>query len=186
MRIIDQESTSGKIIYALGTGVGILAALSNQRTSYNFTKDVLKQIFGLSKKPKNINKALFHLRKRKLIQIEKCGKEHKLMLTENGKKVFLRFNYEKIKFNKNKVWDRQFRIILFDIPETKKNARDAFRFKMRELGCVKFNDSVWVYPYQCQKEIDFIASYWGVEKYIQFIIAKDLTNRDKLEKHFKL
>ena len=58
--------------------------------------------------------------------------------------------------------------------------------KIKELGFVKFNDSVWVYPYPCQKEIDFIANYWRIGKFVHFILAKDITNRELLEKAFNL
>lgn len=186
MRLIDKESNSGKIIYAIGIGVGISVALSNQRTSYKTTKLLIKEIFGLKKEPKNISRYFSKLRKQNLIKTEKSGDTHNIVLTENGRKVFLRFNYEKIVINKTKIWDRNFRMILFDIPEKKKRARDSFRLKMRELGCVKFNDSVWVYPYPCQKEVDFIANYWNVGKYVHFALIKDITNKEKLEKHFNL
>ena len=77
-------------------------------------------------------------------------------------------------------------MVIFDIPETKRNSRDSLRDKMKELGLVRFNDSVWVYPYPCQKEIDFIANYWGIGKYVHFVLVKDLTNRDYLLKYFNL
>ncbi|KKQ08049.1 MAG: Transcriptional regulator, PaaX family [Parcubacteria group bacterium GW2011_GWB1_36_5] len=186
MRTIDKESNTGKIIRALGFGVGITVALSNRRTSYGITKLLVKEIFGLNKKPKNISFYFLKLRKQKLIEIKKDGHFHKLTLTENGQEVFLRFNYEELIIKKPKLWDRSFRVIVFDIPEKKRAARDSLREKMKELGCIKFNDSVWVYPYPCQKEIDFVANYWGIGKYVHFILAKDITNRDILEKAFGL
>ena len=109
-----------------------------------------------------------------------------MILTENGKKIFLRFNYEKMNIEKPKIWDRNFRMIIFDIPESRRVARDSLREKMKELGCVKFNDSVWVYPYPCQKEINFIANYWNIGKYVHFALAKDITNRELLERFFNL
>ncbi len=186
MKIIDKESNAGKIIRALGMGVGITVALANRRTSYNLTKILVKQIFDSNKKPQNIPYYFLRLRKQKLIEIKKEGDLDKVILTENGKKIFLRFNYEELGVKKPKIWDRNFRIIVFDIPERKRLARNSLRNKMKELGCVKFNDSVWVYPYPCQKEIDFIANYWGIGKYVHFILARDITNRDLLEKSFNL
>lgn len=186
MKLIDKGSNSGKIIRALGYGVGVAVALSNKRTSYKVTKLLIKEIFGLNKKPKNISSYFLKLRKQKLIEIKKDGNAHKIFLTENGREIFLRFNYEELEIKNPKLWDRNFRIIIFDIPEKKRAARDSLREKIKELGCVKFNDSVWVYPYPCQKEIDFIANYWGIGKYVQFILAKDITNRDLLEKSFNL
>lgn len=186
MKIIDQESNSGKIIRALGMGVGIAVALSNRRASYKVTKLLVKEIFGLNKKPKNLPSYFLKLRKQKLIEIIEDGNYHKLILTENGREVFLRFNYEELKIENPKIWDRNFRVVVFDIPETKRAARNSLREKMKELGCVKFNDSVWVYPYPCQKEIDFIANYWGIGKYVHFILARDITNRSSLERSFNL
>ncbi|MEX2028977.1 MAG: hypothetical protein WD963_00655 [Candidatus Paceibacterota bacterium] len=186
MKIIDKESNSGKIIRALGVGIGITVALSNRRTSYKITKLLVKEIFGLNKKPKNIPYYFLRLRRQKLIKIKKDGNHHKIFLTDNGREVFLRFNYEELKIKNPKIWDRNFRVIVFDIPEKKREARNSLREKMKELGCIKFNDSVWVYPFPCQKEIDFIANYWGIGKYVHFILASDITNRDLLEKSFNL
>src|SRR3989338_4520901 len=186
MNMIDKESHSGKIIRALGMGIGITVALANKRTSYKIAQSLIKEIFGLNKKPKNMAGYFLKLRKQKLIEIQKDRNCHKIFLTENGRDIFLRFNYEELKIKNQKIWDRNFRVIVFDIPESKRNARNSLREKMKELGCVKFNDSVWVYPFPCQKEIDFIANYWGIGKYVHFILARDITNRDLLEKSFNL
>ena len=186
MKIIDKESNGGKIIRALGFGIGIAVALGNRRTSYGMTKVLARQIFGLNKKPKNLPYYFSKLRKQKLIEVKEEDDFCKLVLTENGQKIFLRFNYEELKIKEPRIWDGNFRVIVFDIPEKMRNARNSLREKMKELGCVKFNDSVWVYPYPCQREIDFIANYWKVGKYVHFILAKDITKRDQLEKVFSL
>src|SRR3989344_5501811 len=186
MRIIDRQSNTGKIIRAIGLGIGITVALANRRTSYKTTKLLIREIFGVNKRPSNMAGYFLKLRKQKLIEIKEDGNYHKFFLTENGREIFLRFNYEELEIKNPKVWDRNFRIIVFDIPESKRVARNSLREKMKELGFVKFNDSAWVYPYPCQKEIDFIANYWQIGKYVHFILAKDITNRDLLEKAFNL
>ncbi|MEK6881143.1 MAG: hypothetical protein AABY22_16100 [Nanoarchaeota archaeon] len=186
MKIIDKESNSGKIIRALGMGIGIVVAISNRRTSYKISKALAKEIFGLNKKPKNFSNYFTRLRKQRLIEFKQEGQSDQIIITEKGRKVFLRFNYEDMNIKIPKIWDRNFRVIIFDIPEKKKSARDSLREKIKELGCVRFNDSVWVYPYPCQKEIDFIANYWGIGKYVHFILARDITNRDLLERAFNL
>lgn len=167
-------------------GIGISAALTNRRTSYKMTKMLVGEIFGLNKQPKNYSRYFSKLRRQKLVCIKEVGSDHIISLTDKGEKVFLRFNYENLKIKQKKIWDRNFRMVIFDIPETKRNARDALREKIKELDLVKFNDSVWVHPYPCQKEIDFIANYWGIGKYVHFALVKDITNRDYLEKYFDL
>ena len=167
-------------------GIGISIALSNRRTSYKMTKILIKELFGLNKQSKNFNKYFSKLRRQKLIYIKEINNDHVVSLTDKGEEILLRFNYENLEIKQKKIWDRNFRMIIFDIPEKKRSARNSFREKMKELGFVKFNDSVWVYPYPCQKEIDFIANYWGIGKYVHFALVKDITNRDRLEDYFNL
>lgn len=186
MRKIDVESNSGKIIRALGFGIGITISLSNKRHVYNMSKILIKKIFGFNELPKNTPHYFNKLRKQKLISFEEKGDTCEIKLTEEGKQVFLCFNYEKLEIKKSKIWDRQFRMIIFDIPENKRSARDSLRKKLKELNCVKYNDSVWIYPFPCEDEINFIANYWKVGKYVQFALVKDLTNKEKLENFFNL
>lgn len=186
MQFIDQESIKGKIIYSLGMGTGILISLSNKRTSYKLTKALIKEIFGINTEKEKIKRDFYRLRIQKIISFKKIGDKHKIILTEKGKKIYLRFNYEKMTLPKKQIWDMKWRMILFDIPEKHKVARDSFRDKMKELGCVKFNNSVWLYPFSCGKEVDFIANYWNIGKYVHFAIVSKITNEDNLRKHFNI
>lgn len=186
MRTIDRESRSGKIIRALSMGAGITLALANKRHSYRVSKELLKALFGDSSDAGRISPYLSKLRKQNIVEFKKAGKADKIILSENGQKILLRFNYEELQVKQPKIWDGNFRMIVFDIPERKRAARNSLREKIKELGFVKFNDSVWAYPYPCQSEIDFIANYWGIGRYVHFVLAKDLTNREILEKHFCL
>ena len=56
--------------------------------------------------------------------------------------------------------------MLFDIPETKKTARDALRHKLRQLGCFQFHKSVFVHPAPCEDEIDFLAELFNIQEYV--------------------
>lgn len=185
MRTIDQESTSGKVIRAVGMGIGIAVALSNERTSYKLTALLIRKIFG-SEKAKNFPRHFYNLRKQKIISVKKSDNKQVILLTEKGREIFLRFEYENLQIKKKKIWDRSFRLVIFDIPEKKKSARDELRLKIKEMGFVKFNDSVWAFPYPCQKEIDFIANYWHVGKHVHFAVVRDITNREELERYFNL
>ena len=53
---------------------------------------------------------------------------------------------------------------------------------MRELGLLMFQKSVWIHPYDCKNEIDFVASFFDVGKYIHHIVTKNMTNDDLYEK----
>jgi len=45
-----------------------------------------------------------------------------------------------------KPWDRQWRLVVFDIPEKERRTRDLIRNKLRELGLAPIQRSVWISP----------------------------------------
>ena len=53
--------------------------------------------------------------------------------------------------------DGEWRIVIFDIPEKFKKAREALRMKLKELGFLELQKSVFIFPYECEDEINFIV-----------------------------
>ena len=109
-----------------------------------------------------------------------------LILTENGKQRALRFNIEKLEIKKQKIWDKKWRIVAFDIPEKKKRGRDALRQKLQELNFYQLQKSVFVCPYPCEKEIHFLCEFFNIGGFVNIIIADNIYNDVKLKHNFKL
>lgn len=68
-------------------------------------------------------------------------------------------------------------LLLYDIPEDKKNERDWFRRTLIKFGFIMIQRSVWVGPSPLPKE--FLD-------YVKLIGLKDSTKTFKLEKDYKL
>lgn len=47
----------------------------------------------------------------------------------------------------NQPWDRRWRLVIFDIPESKRKLRDQFRNFLRQLGFGQLKSSVWLSPW---------------------------------------
>lgn len=109
-----------------------------------------------------------------------------MTLTVDGKRKVLKYDLEKIEIKKPSRWDGLWRIIMFDIPENKKIARNALGFKLRKLGFYPLQKSVYAHPFDCKDEIDFIAEIFEVKPYVRFVLAKDIDIGLKLKKCFKL
>lgn len=135
---------------------------------------------------KNFKQSLRKLKKEQLILIEKKGKQTVIKLSEKGKRKLLRYKLEELKINKYKKWDGWWRIVVFDIPEKKRLARDALRRKLRELNFYKLQKSIFVYPYDCKEVIDFIKILFEIDPYVNLILAKSIENEQKIKKFFKL
>ncbi|MBU2109853.1 hypothetical protein KKB71_02815 [Patescibacteria group bacterium] len=109
-----------------------------------------------------------------------------LVLTDKGKQKALTYDLGKMEIKKPKQWDKKWRVVLFDIPEKIKRTREAIRIHLKNLGFYEFQKSVFVHPYDCKNEIDYLIEFYDVRKFVRFIIADSLDNELHLKKHFDL
>ena len=70
------------------------------------------------------------------------------------------------------VWDRKWRIIIFDIPQELHRERIKFRRKLKSMGFFMLQKSVFVFPYPCNEEITDLSNILGVTDYVDIIIAE--------------
>lgn len=117
--------------------------------------------------------------------IKRADGIEKARLTDRGKAKFLAYQFNSLVLPQSKKWDKKWRMVLFDIPETKKNIRDSLRRKLKELGFLEFQKSVFVYPYSCRDEINFILNFWNIPEHVYYIEAH-ITSDYKLCEHFRL
>jgi len=108
------------------------------------------------------------------------------ILSENGKQKALRFNIDKMEIKKPARWDGKWRIVMFDIPEKLRRLRDSLRLHFREIGLIELQKSVFVYPYPCSEEIEFILEFYNTRKHVRFVLAEKIDNQLHLMKKFNL
>ena len=109
-----------------------------------------------------------------------------ITLTQEGKKKILTFQIDEIEIKRPQKWDKKWRVVLFDIPENRKKIREALRFHLKKLGFYEFQKSVFVHPYNCQDEIDYIIEFYDIRKFVRFIVANSVDNALHLKQYFKL
>lgn len=113
-----------------------------------------------------------------LKRLEKGGfvssKSGRLCLTEKGARRMNLYKLEKIKLNPDKKWDHRWRIIAFDIPEIERTARDALRGKLRDWDCYKIQNSVFVCPFSCERELAAVRKALNITKSLYVFLAADL------------
>ena len=109
-----------------------------------------------------------------------------LILNDEGKKRALKYNLDTIKIKKPTKWDGLWRMIIFDIPEHLKQGRDALSVKLKQMGFYPLQKSVFIYPYDCKNEIDFIVEIFNLKLYVRFIIVKETDIDLDLKNKFKI
>jgi len=172
-----RESNSRKILAYLFFAGAIAIAC----TSPYFIPKVIKYFFKNQRykfsDEKKTTDAFNYLRKRGLIMVEKIGYDVKITLTKEGKNLARKYQVDDVKIDKPKVWDKLWRFVIFDIPDNQRIKRNAFRGKLKELGFYSLQKSVWVHPFNCDKEINFLRDFFGLnKKQIEILLVKHIEN----------
>ncbi|MEK7576012.1 MAG: hypothetical protein AAB491_02955 [Patescibacteria group bacterium] len=173
-----------KIILLLMAGLA-LGLSSSPKTSFKIIRDIGKEWKDIEKRA--LKRAIKGLYESKLVkEKENSDGTITLILTEKGKEKALTYNLDEMEIKKPKQWDKKWRIVLFDIPEHARKIRDAFRCHLKNLNFYEFQKSVFIHPYDCKNEIDYLVEFYNARKFIRFIIAEHLDNELHLKTHFKL
>ena len=109
-----------------------------------------------------------------------------LIITEAGRKKLSLQKFSHYRIEKPRKWDGRWRVITFDIPERRKKIRDQVRLTLTNIGFVRLQDSVWVYPYNCEDLIALLKSDMGIGKDLLYLIVDSIENDTILKKHFDL
>ena len=109
-----------------------------------------------------------------------------IVLTKEGKEKALKFKIDEIEIKKTRKWDGEWRIVIFDIPDRFKKTREALRHKLKDLGFLKLQESVFVLPYECEDEIDFIVEVFQIRPWVRFLRTKSFTNEEQMKIKFNL
>jgi DNA-binding transcriptional regulator PaaX len=176
--------TQRKILLLLFGGIAL--GLSGSPKKYF---QILKAI---SKEWKEINKQSLKRAIKKLYESKLIAEKYNpdgtitLVLTDKGRQKVLTYNIDEMEIKKPKQWDGKWRIVLFDIPNKIRKIRDILRCHLRNLGFYEFQESVFVHPYDCKDEIDYLIELYDIRRFVRFIIAESLDNELHLKKHFDL
>ncbi len=177
-------TTKKKVLLLLLGGLS-LGLSGSPRTSWKIIGAMTKEWKELNKQA--AERAVNSLYASKLVGArDNPDRTFTLILNDDGKKKALTYDLTRMKIEIPTVWDNLWRMISSDIPEDKKSMRDDIREHFLELGFYELHDSVFVYPFDCFKEVEYISELYDVRKHIRFIIATYIDNEPQLKKFFKM
>ena len=133
-----------------------------------------------------ISKSYYNLKKQNCVRVYKKDGKDVVEITKEGRKKILQYDFENLKLKKQKKWDGLWRVVMFDIPEDNKYARRALSNKLKSIGFYKFQKSVFIYPYKCGDEIQFVTNYFRVKRYVKCMLVNEVEDIVRLKKIFEL
>ncbi len=107
-----------------------------------------------------------------------------VQLTKAGEKYVGRKSTYRI--TQPKRWDGKWRIVSFDIAQARSAKRALLRHTLQEIGFERLQDSVWVFPYDCEDLISLLKADYGLGKEVLYIIADSIENDRGLRGRFGL
>lgn len=125
-----------------------------------------------------------YLKSRKYIRSFVEGKEQYLELTAQGKTLAKHILLDELTITRPKLWDKNWRVIIFDIPETMRHERDIFRDRIKRLDFVQIQKSVYVYPFECAKEVKLLSETLRISKYVTIMISQIIQGEDHILRFF--
>jgi CRISPR-associated endonuclease Cas2 len=127
-------------------------------------------------------RGVYNLKRRGFIEV----KNNRFFITPMGKK-WLKSSYLKYAKTINPKWDKKWRIVMFDIPRERHNNRNLFRSRLKSLGFVNVQKSIFVFPYPCEQDIAELCKRYKILDYVDVITADSIgSKQEEVEKHFSL
>ncbi|OGG50528.1 hypothetical protein A2763_04500 [Candidatus Kaiserbacteria bacterium RIFCSPHIGHO2_01_FULL_54_36] len=87
---------------------------------------------------------------------------------------------------RNTTWDGKWRLATFDIPQKYGPLRYKVRSILKRAGFAMLQQSIWVFPHECEELVQLIKSESNLSKYILYGVLERIENDTQLRKHFKL
>jgi len=113
--------------------------------------------------------ALRRLRNKGLIEFTDEA-EILIKLTDEGKAQAL---WERI-LRANQSWDKKWRIVAFDIPETHYLTRDLFRRRLKDFQFQQLQKSVWISKINCTNLLRNYIKELGISSWVTVLEAENV------------
>lgn len=152
----------------------ILLALEKSVDGYvrleDFAYHNYRYLYGVPELNKPaLSQALKRLREKGLIEFVSDEKLAYRLTDQGREKAVL----ASLKFDDQK-WDGKWRLVFFDVPEKRRQARDLLRSKLKQWGFIHLQQSVWATKKNCTKPLrNFIKSV-GIKDWVMVVESDNI------------
>lgn len=136
--------------------------------------------FGSPLKKSALSVAVNRMKERGLVEFEKNAEDQILIkLTDMGKDFLGDLS------SSGDEWDGKWRIVIFDIPETKKAIRDLFRRRLKDWGFKAWQKSVWISSLAATQKLRQLITKLGIDDWVIVIESSDPAIETLLKRSLK-
>ncbi|MBI4050799.1 MAG: hypothetical protein HY396_02390 [Candidatus Doudnabacteria bacterium] len=191
-RQIEKLKTISSAILAVLSVAGAVtlsAVAPNMFTAIDklFLKNPKPRKYTRKEKEKKLIRNFYYLKDHGLIIMKPSGKDFKIWLTSLGKRRLKKLNLDTLSIPQPKKWDGKWWQIAADIPtEDYKWAADLFRQKLRDMKFFPLQRTLWFYPYNPRREMEFLMKYFGIGRFVTVMEVSrlDLDDENRMREYF--
>ncbi|ALC85299.1 PaaX family transcrtiptional regulator [Bacillus sp. FJAT-22090] len=136
----------------------------------------------------SVRVAVSRMMKQGWLESEKEGNKSYYFLTTRGEARMEEAAIRIFKLMPND-WDGKWRMLMYTIPEEKRQVRDELRKELLWSGFGSFSSGCWISPNNLEKEVEFLIEKYGIQNYVDFFVADykgPQANRALVEKSWPL
>ncbi len=132
----------------------------------------LKKERRATRERQKFSKLIRYLKNRGYLNIKDLKNRKAVMITPKGMEKLYRTRLKTGKINKRP--DKKWQMVIFDIPENKRRARDLFRKELKYLGYKKLQRSVWVSPYNIFDETRELIKNHNLGRFVRLLVVEEM------------
>jgi len=136
----------------------------------------------------SVRVAVSRMTKQGWIESEKKGNKSFYFMTPRGEARIEEAAIRIFKLMPND-WDGYWRMLMYTIPEEKRQIRDELRKELLWSGFGSFSNGCWISPNNLEKEVELLIAKYEIQPYVDFFVSRHKgpqTDRALVEKSWPL
>ena len=125
----------------------------------------------------NVRVSVSRMVKQGWLQSEKKGNRSYYFLTKRGEKRMKEAANRIFKLEPEK-WDGKWRLLMYTIPEDKRQTRDELRKELLWSGFGSFSNGCWISPNNLEEEVKLLIQKYDIADYVDFFTSKYIGPHD--------
>lgn len=151
-----------------------------------YKKDFKK--ISSNEKQKRTLRTFYYLKQKGFIKLKPDKEDYKIFITNLGRKKLQKLNLAFVSVTRPRKWNGRWWQVAADIPTKKyRQGADMFRRKLKQMGFYSLQRTLWLYPFDPRKEIEFISREFNIANFVTVmeIYRLDVQDEKLITKHFK-
>lgn len=148
-RIILKTLAVAGVLTVAAVAPNVLAELRKLDPAFARQKNVKRRI----------QETLWRMERSGTVSLPRRGTMGRVELLPKGKALIEKIRASEYQIPEPLMWDGKWRIVMFDVPESRRRVRDQLRRLLQEAGLKRLHDSVWVHPYPCDELVVLVKAH---------------------------